>query len=70
MNRNTKLTLIHELHGDIAMNEEQIKDLREKVERYEAALKYIGGASPFTGGVDAKTVFDLAQVAKKALGIQ
>lgn len=70
MDQNTKLTLIHNLYGEDIMDETVLKELNEKLKRYEDALKHIAGASPFTGGVDAKTVFDLAQVAKKALGIK
>jgi hypothetical protein len=46
---------------------EKIKELEERIERYEKVLTYVSHMTPFTGSVDAKAVFDAAAMAKEAL---
>jgi hypothetical protein len=48
---------------------EKIKELEKQLELYRNTLTIISKFTPFTGSVDAKAVFDAAQLAKKALGI-
>jgi len=49
---------------------DRIKELEKTLETYKEALTKISKFTPFTGSVDAKAVFDAANLAKEALGIK
>lgn len=46
---------------------EKIKELEERIKRYENVLTHVSHMTPFTGSIDAKAIFDAAKMAREVL---